>query len=99
MPIETLNTILLSILVFLSLIWTALLILVLRKVLKVLSHMESIVGVMDTTATSFLTSALRLGSFALGLFRGFNSGKAITTLEDVLEEAPSSGRSKNEKKS
>ncbi len=99
MPIETLNTILLSILVFFSLIWTILLILILRKFLKVLSHIENITGVMDTTATSFLTSALRVGSFALGLFRGFNSGKAITTLEDVLDEAPSERRQKNEKRS
>ena len=99
MPIETLNTILLSILVLFSLIWTVLLILVLRKLLKILSHIENIAGVMDTTATSFLTSALRVGSFALGLVRGFNSGKAITTLEDALEEAPSERRKKNEKRS
>lgn len=94
---ETLTTILVILLSVNFVLWIAFLVFLFVQVRKLFSRINEAIEDFHNLSTSVFGSAMKIGAAALGLFKGFQAVKSITTLGDVFEEDDSE-EEKNGKK-
>ncbi len=86
MTTEILITILVSLLIINFAIWLAFLLFVFIQTRKVFKTVNKILENTNKLSSSVVGTFFRFGTLALGLIRGFNTVKSITTLSDIFGE-------------
>jgi len=86
MTTETLITILVSLLIINFVIWLGFLIFIFIQTRKIFKAFNNILENTNRLSSSLVGTVFKFGTLALGLIKGFNTVKSITTLSDIFEE-------------
>jgi uncharacterized membrane protein len=86
MTIETLNTILVTLLIINFVFWIAFLLFVFFQIKKILKRVDLILEDANKLSSSIVGSVFKVGALALGLIKGFNTVRSITTLSDIFDD-------------
>lgn len=82
---ETLTTVLIVLLSVNFILWIGFLVFLFLQIRKLFKSANEIVHDVQKMSTSLLGTAMKVGTVAFGVLKGFQTVKSITTLGDIFE--------------